>query len=182
MAGGAGFEGNMTGRRGQDLGVMTGNQQAETAHDAAIWGMVGTGVGMASRGSDRRMKTDVAPVGVDDFGARLSRLSAPSAPARAPGGSAALDTARQTPMYRYTYTTPRDPSELGPQTGIMAQDLAKTPLGREAISPGPDGMARIDTGKAALISLGAVNDLNAKIDALLAKSRGPNAEMAGYAQ
>lgn len=168
--GGAAFEGNLAGRRGQDLGVVTGNMQAENAHDAAIIGAVGTGVGMAAGRSDIRAKTDIVPV--SPMGGELASLRAPLAPRRAPGGSPALEAAAQTPLYSYRYKEPREPREQGGQLGIMAQDLAKTPLGREAVSIGPDGQGRVDTGKAALISLGAANDLNAKLDALLAKSRG----------
>ena len=61
--------------------------------------------------------------------------------------------------------------ELGdePNYGVMAQDLAKTPLGRHVVRRGPDGVMMIDQQKATGAQFGMIGRLGERLDALEGK-------------
>lgn len=60
----------------------------------------------------------------------------------------------------------------GQYTGIMAQDLQKTPAGASAVSTGPDGMKRVDGAKLATLNSAALSQLTKDVDRLKGAKRG----------
>lgn len=54
----------------------------------------------------------------------------------------------------------------GKYTGIMAQDLEKTPAGKSAVSTGPDGMKRVDGAKLATLNSAALSQVIKDMDRL----------------
>ena len=92
---------------------------------------------------------------------------------------------RSTDPFWFRYKEPEKYGQ-GQQFGIMAQDLAKTPVGRTAVERMPNGKLAIDTPKLTTINTAAMAEqqkhideqddelarLNAQLDKLLAQSRG----------
>lgn len=60
----------------------------------------------------------------------------------------------------------------GEYTGIMAQDLEKTPAGRGAVSTGPDGMKRVDGAKLSTLNSAALSKVVKDVDKLKGAKRG----------
>lgn len=142
--------------------------------------------------SDRTAKTDIQQLDEGEFRAlqgissafgtpstqelgaaqsnALAGLYSPAATAGVPlsqpntagldAASAALDPVK---AYSYEY---KDPARhgAGPQYGIMAQELAKTPAGRTAVQPGPDGKLQVDTGRLAMITTAAQAQTQDRVD------------------
>ncbi len=105
--------------------------------------LVNTGLGLSSGTaytSDRREKTDVKPAPMQDF---LDKLASFSFEYKHPG-------------------TQGEPA--GPRVGVMAQDMAKTPVGRTAVIPGSP--MKLDMGNATGLALAAVAHLNKEIKKL----------------
>jgi hypothetical protein len=67
---------------------------------------------------------------------------------------------------QYEYT-PQAQQQLGQPAGVqygpMAQDLAKTELGRSAVIPTPAGLA-VDTGRLSMIQAGLLGEQQRQID------------------
>ncbi len=59
----------------------------------------------------------------------------------------------------------------GPQLGVMAQDMEKSPLGASAVSQGPNGMKQIDYGKLFPAITAALADQNERIRAIEARKK-----------
>jgi hypothetical protein len=59
----------------------------------------------------------------------------------------------------------------GEYTGIMAQDLEKTPAGKGAVSMGPDGMRRVDGAKLSTLNSAALSRLVKDVDKLKGAKR-----------
>jgi hypothetical protein len=100
----------------------------------------------------------------------------------------ALDAARNAPGSFYNYKDPNAPGADGARHyGPMAQDLAKTPAGRTAVTTLPDGKLGVDTGRLSLVNTSAVSaqqkqidDMASQLDALLQKQAGGGTELAEY--
>jgi hypothetical protein len=60
----------------------------------------------------------------------------------------------------------------GEYTGIMAQDLEKTPAGRGTVAMGPDGMRRVDGAKLSTLNSAALSRLVKDVDKLKGAKRG----------
>jgi hypothetical protein len=69
----------------------------------------------------------------------------------------------------YAYKT--DPDT--PRVGLTTRDLKKTPEGAAAVSRGPDGLERVDTGQAAMMAMAGTADLHKRVKALEAAKGGP---------
>ena len=83
--------------------------------------------------------------------------------------TSASDVFRQTPGYSYDYKPEfanRPGAKEGPQAGIMAQDLEKTPAGSTMVSQGPDGVKSVDTQRLPLLQAAAMNEQIQRTDAL----------------
>lgn len=72
--------------------------------------------------------------------------------------------------YTYNYIDPARHG-AGPQLGVMAQDLERTPAGRYAVDTGPDGLKRVDTGKLTMVNTAALSDEQRRNDALESRLR-----------
>lgn len=60
----------------------------------------------------------------------------------------------------------------GEYTGIMAQDLEKTPAGRGTVMKGPDGMRRVDGAKLSTLNSAALSQVIKDVDKLKGDRRG----------
>lgn len=60
----------------------------------------------------------------------------------------------------------------GEYTGIMAQDLERTPAGRGTVATGPDGMKRVDGAKLSTLNSAALSRLVKDVDKLKGAKRG----------
>lgn len=60
----------------------------------------------------------------------------------------------------------------GPQIGILAQDLERTPLGRSAVVPHPEGFRAVDLPRGLSISLAGLANLNKRLQRVEGKHRG----------
>ncbi len=65
----------------------------------------------------------------------------------------------------------RDPADGDRRTGVMAQDMERTPIGRAFVSEGPDGYKRVDYGKALGTMLAGEADLHDRVSQLEAALR-----------
>jgi len=83
------------------------------------------------------------------------------------------DTMRQLDASRYNYS-PHAQGALGqpkgPQYGVMAQQLERTPLGRSMVYDTPHGKM-VDTNRAAMGSLGMIGRLGERVDELEGRRR-----------
>lgn len=152
----AGFQQGMT---GQQMDFLLGNRGLEAQMQQARWAkqaadtasqreLLGAGIGatgsiLAEILSDERSKTSIKPNdATQEF---LSALT---------------DN-----QYKY-----KDPSKKGAakgkQFGPMAQDLAKTEMGRTAVVEMEDGMMGVDPSRAVLLALAGLSNLNKRLDAL----------------
>jgi hypothetical protein len=123
-----------------------GQQREQDASGLAS--MVG-GIGaIASKLSDERAKTNIAPADseIEDF---LGHLAAK--------------------RYQYKEGTGEPP---GMHTGVMAQDMERSPVGREFVREGPDGMKWVDTGRMPLMLLAALAEQQKRLDSLEQKKGG----------
>jgi hypothetical protein len=79
--------------------------------------------------------------------------------------AAALHAVRETKPWSYEY---KDPARHGQGThyGPMAQELAKTPVGRSTLQETPDGRLAVDTGRLALVNTAALAAKQKEDDAL----------------
>lgn len=130
----------------QDYGIRKGvdiaNNQAAAQQQGAFIQAVGTGLGYAMA-SDERVKKNIRSA---DGVARQLALTEP---------------------YTYEYRDPR--YGQGEQTGIMAQDLERTPAGRTAVETAPDGTKMLNGAKLAAVNTAAIGEIMRDLDALKAK-------------
>ncbi len=67
----------------------------------------------------------------------------------------------------YRYKSPTTPGAApGRQFGFMAQDLAKSKIGRTLVQEGADGLLRVDTGRLALADHAALSELAREVEKL----------------
>jgi hypothetical protein len=77
----------------------------------------------------------------------------------------AIQAVRAAPGYEYEYK----PEHQGPgappgrHVGPMAQDLEKTPMGKQMVSEGPNGMKQIDTARLPLLNTAALHDIDSRL-------------------
>lgn len=142
-----------------------GYEQQRTQRAAAAMGtpskgeaLIGAAMGgmQAVAASDRSLKTNIKP--------------------GAPEANAFMDSVSPA---TYAY---KNPSQIGMppglHTGVMAQDLEKTPAGKGAVTTGPDGKKMVDYGQLGGVmtaSLAALNDRLKQIEA----QRGPKVDVQG---
>lgn len=126
------------------LGVAGINQQGQAASQSMFGGLAGAGsAAMGAILSDEEEKTGVSSGDSDVYGF-LDAISPKD----------------------FSYKDPSAPGAApGPQTGVMAQDLAKTGPGRQMVTPTPAGMG-IDATKAIGPILAAAADLHKRVKAL----------------
>lgn len=110
-------------------------------------GGVGEGAGSAAGKmaftSDMRAKKNIRPADLEDLMAQLKAMN-------------------------YEYKDP-DADGVGPQTGVMAQDLQKSQLGADMVSKKSDGKLNVDGGKAGGVALAAIKMLYDKVAELEAR-------------
>lgn len=114
------------------------NQATATANRNQFWGNMLTAGGSAAKLSDRASKKDVKPISLVDA---LSKH-----------------------VHGVTYQYKSGMEDEGEHAGVIAQDLEKALPG--AVSKGPDGMKRVDTGHTALATVGVVAELAKRLKAL----------------
>jgi hypothetical protein len=103
----------------------------------------------ARPGSDKRMKKGAYPASDARMKSPLSKTYSLTAP------------------YSFKYKDGSAPgAEPGPQVGIMAQDLEKTPAGRTVVEQGPDGMKRVNSPRLSLMNAGGLHEVMKRLDAL----------------
>lgn len=151
----------------QDLGAaaqgLSGGTAPTGGGGGAAAGYSGAGeelLPMSTGGSDRRLKTDVReipPAAVDDF----------------------LRTVGANKTWRY-----RDPGQEGvpdaPRVGPMAQDMARTELGRSAVSTRPDGMMALDRQQMAALALAGLGRVSDRLDQVEGKKGKAPPDEAGF--
>lgn len=155
-------------RYGVDKGVAIQNQAAQAqltgslvgAGGALLGGLVGAfaggpagavgGAGLGYQagqyagqavGSDVRAKRDIAPAG------------------------GVADQLATVPSYSYQYVDP-ERFGRGPQVGVMAQDLERTPAGSTVVRPAPDGTKMVDSGKTTMLNTAAIGELARRVQQL----------------
>jgi hypothetical protein len=127
----------------------TGRQQAITQGRTGMFGSVlsaaGAGIGAGLTRSDKRSKTDIKPNNeTESFLAALTDNS-------------------------YRYKDPTEPGTArGTQYGPMAQDLAKTKMGRTAVVHTPQGMM-VDSARGFLLALSGLANINQRLAKLEGK-------------
>jgi hypothetical protein len=109
------------------------------------------GAALVGKGSDERSKTDIK--GLDAIKGQLD------------------DHLRAAPGYSYRY---RDDNPFGEDPGVeragpMAQDLEKSPFGRDIVFRGPSGMKMVDTGRLSLVNHAALASMRSELDKLKAQ-------------
>jgi len=127
--------------RGVSLQAGIANQQAQTAQRAQNMQLI-SGIGTtAAAASDERVKEDIRPASgsADEIEAFLGALKG----------------------YDYKYKDSKHGT--GDKTGIMAQDLEKSKIGKTMVDQAPDGTKMVDTNKAIGAILAGMADLNKKI-------------------
>lgn len=103
-------------------------------------GMVGSAAGAVGAASDVRAKHDVRPTSVASRAAEVQGFD-------------------------YGYNDGLGLPD-GPQSGVMAQQLAQTSLGPTLVHKGPDGMLRVDGGRAGIVGLAASGENTRRIEEL----------------
>jgi hypothetical protein len=76
-----------------------------------------------------------------------------------------MRTIDNAPAYSFLYKDPERHGE-GRRVGVMAQDLEKTPAGRQAVFRSPDGMRAVDTGELSTINTAALFGVQQRQDDL----------------
>lgn len=85
------------------------------------------------------------------------------------GAGGAAETFRQTPGYAYTYKDEflgQPGTKPGPQYGIMAQDLERTPVGRTVVGEDESGMKHVDADRLTMVNSAAIHELLTRLDKL----------------
>lgn len=128
-------------QRGVALQSGLANQQAKQQdQQAAIQGIAGIGT-TAAMLSDETEKENIKP---------------------AKGSANEIETFMNA-IKEYNYNYKNKANGTGEKTGVMAQDLEKTSVGKTMVDSGPDGQKVVDTNKAIGAILAGMADLNKKI-------------------
>jgi hypothetical protein len=91
------------------------------------------------------------------------------------GGGEASEALRSTPGYAYQYKDEfqgQPGTKPGPQYGIMAQDLEKSPAGATVVSEDEEGLKHVDPERLTMLNSAAIHDLLARLDKLEGGRRG----------
>lgn len=142
---------NYWNQKNADSGQAAKQMDYAQRQDDRTYGMLGSALGgfgsMALLASDRHVKKDIK-AGDRAVERTLSALAAKT----------------------YAYKDERHGA--GPQVGIIAQDLERTPLGRSAVVPHPEGFRAVDVPRGLSISLAGLANLNKRLQAVEGKRRG----------
>lgn len=125
----------LLGGRSQDVQAAFGGAQIPSGADKLM--AMGQGIAGAYMMSDERVKEDIEP------GAEAVRQ--------------ALDA-----LHSVTYKYKDEKHGKGPQVGIIAQDLEKTPIGKQAVEDTPEGK-RVNVGRLGGFMLAALSDLHEQV-------------------
>jgi hypothetical protein len=150
--------GNYTSMANQERAAQAGVDvvNAQNAGEPGFWEQMalntvgglaqgGAGAGMAALLSDERAKTDIS---LDSLKAQLD------------------DHLRVAPGYTYRYKPGFGEDPETERAGPMAQDLEKSPFGRDIVKTGPDGFRRVDAGRLALVNHAALASMRSELDEL----------------
>lgn len=86
----------------------------------------------------------------------------------------AVETVRQAPGIQYEYRPEFQGAPgagAGPQVGVRAQDLERTPLGAQSVNQGPTGMKEVDPGKLVMVHAAALHDMEERLRRLEGNKR-----------
>ena len=130
-----------TGQLGGVTDALSAQDAAKNNKSAQMMSTVGTLAGAAALAfSDRNMKTDIEPIGDDEARKMLGELTG----------------------YKYEYKPEyQDMAGYGEHTGVMAQDLEKSELGRGMVEEAPEGKM-VDYDPATITALLA--SLNSRLE------------------
>lgn len=173
------YEGNLLDYYSVNKGMEAKNRDAQRQREAAQWGAIGAGAGafvdFAEAVSDIREKQNITPASATaafaDVDPNMVNVGGQDIAKRdvdygALDQSAARALA-EAPAYSFDY---RNPEKFGYEdkryTGPMAQDLAKTPEGRTAVTRMPDGALGVDTGRLSMLNASAVGEQHRELDRL----------------
>lgn len=87
----------------------------------------------------------------------------------------AAEVFRKTPGYGYTYKDEfqgQPGTKPGPQYGIMAQDLEKTPEGAAVVEEDEEGLKHVDANRLTMLNSAAIHDILARLDKAEGRNRG----------
>lgn len=136
-----------------------GRMQAEQDRNAALQHASDVNAGYGNQAQAQQQG-----IGAGILGAVASIFSDVRAKDRIqPSQGKATEAIRSAPAYSYEYKPGMGPP--GPQVGPMAQDLERTPEGRQSVVNTPDGKA-IDAGRLTLTNTAALSEQQQEIDRL----------------
>ena len=141
---------NFNTTQGINAGIATQQQAQQASMINGIIGGTTGGIGAMAAMSDKREKTDIkdGDSEVEDFMSKLKPKS-----------------------YVYKDTT-KAGTKPGKQTGIMAQDLSLSEIGKKMVAKGPDGSLRVQADAHGFTGLlASVANLNARLDKLEGKKK-----------
>lgn len=131
---------------GIDQAQLAAELQAQQNRNQMLGGLIQTGAQIGMMASDERVKTDVM-----DGGKEVDQM---------------LDFVR---AYTGKYLDPKKHGE-GTHAWVMAQDLERSPLGREMVVAAADGTKMVDVRKAVSAALASAARLNERVRALEGKN------------
>lgn len=140
-------------KRGMDIQKQQGDRDFFGGLIQSGIGAAGSAAGAVSQMSDERAKFGMQPASVADATAEVGGLG-----------------------YEYQ---PGLGQPQGQQYGVSAQQLAQTSLGPTLVAPGPDGLLRVDGGRAGITALAGTGENTRRIQQLeqrLAMSQGGTPE------
>lgn len=167
MAGMAGIAGQQA---GQGLGLQ-GQAAGQEFAGATQWGLGQRGLDIEQLQGNRAFFSDMSKNAANAIGMGVA-LSDKRAKTRksASGDGMASDAARHVEAMPFEFKPGM--GEPGPQYGVTAQSLARSPAGRTAVMQGPDGLLRVDPKKLASLSMAAAAENTRQIDELKKKISG----------
>lgn len=125
--------------------------QGKVQSDAQVNSTLSGAAGAAAMMSDRRVKDDIKPLGSGAVSDMLDKI-APS-------------------TFRYK-------GSARPETGLMAQDLERSSIGRGLVRETPQGVKAVDVGRTAMTSMAALADMHARLKRVEATQAAPPARQA----
>lgn len=157
----AGMQG-YAGLAGQASQLGLGYSQAASQHQLAAdrndldWYAAQRGMDLQQRGQDRQFIGGMINAGIGAAGGLAGAIGGMSDVRAkhdiAPASMASR--AAEVQGFDYDYNPGMGLPE-GPQSGVMAQQLAQTSLGPTLVNRGPDGLLRVDGGRAGIVGLAA---------------------------
>lgn len=155
---------NQTSLVNQERAAQAGIQAQQMAINAqpSFWEQmalnVGGGVAQgASAGLMSKLSDERAKEGIQGLDAIKSKLD---------------DHLRAAPGYSYRYKPGFGEDSETERAGPMAQDLERSPFGKDIVKVGSDGYRRVDTGRLALVNHAALAGMRSELDALKAQLEG----------